>query len=52
MYSIAPVTVNNVAYAQRGLFVFHDAIGTNKYLLSRLVGAPDPAAEYNLSVAP
>lgn len=52
VYSIAPVTVNNLAYAQRGLFVFHDAIGTNKYLLSRLVGAPDPAAEYYLSVVP
>ena len=52
VYSIAPVTVNNVAYAQRGLFVFHDAIGTNRYLLSRLHGMPNPNAEYYLSVVP
>jgi chitinase len=52
VYSLAPVTVNGTTYAQRGLFVFHDAIGTNKYLLSRLHGTPDPDAEYYLSVVP
>jgi hypothetical protein len=50
--SIPPVTVNDVSYAQRGLFVFHDAIGTNKYLLSRLDRVPNPNAEYYLSVVP
>lgn len=34
------------------LFVFHDAVGTNKYLLSRLFGMPNPDAEYYLSVVP
>ena len=52
VYSLGPVTVNNVGYAQRGLFVFHDATGTNKYLLSRLHGMPNPDAEYYLSVVP
>ena len=52
VYSLGPVTVNNVGYAQRGLFVFHDVVGTNKYLLSRLHGMPNPDAEYYLSVVP
>jgi len=52
VYSLGPVSVNNVAYAQRGLFVFHDAVGTNKYLVSRLHGMPNPDAEYYLSVVP
>jgi len=52
VYALGPVTVNNLAYSQRGLFVFYDAVGTNKYLLSRLAGTPNPDAEYYLSVVP
>lgn len=52
VYGIGPLTVGGTAYAQRGLFVFHDAVGTNKYLLSRLFGMPNPDAEYCLSVVP
>ncbi len=52
VYGIGPVTVNNLAYSQHGLFVFYDAVGTNKYLLSRLDGMPNPDAEYYLSVVP
>ena len=52
VYALGPVTVNNIAYNQHGLFVFYDAVGTNKYLLSRLDGVTDPDAEYYLSVVP
>lgn len=52
VYGIGPVTINGTPYAQEGLFVFHDAVGTNKVLLSRLKGMPNPDAEYYLSVVP
>jgi hypothetical protein len=52
VYGIGPVTVNAIAYGQHGLFVFYDAIGTNKYLISKLEGMPNPDAEYYLSVIP
>jgi hypothetical protein len=52
VYGIGPVTINGSPYAQQGLFVFHDAVGTNKYLLSKLKGMPNPDAEYYLSVVP
>jgi hypothetical protein len=50
VYSLAPVLVNGATYAQRGLFVFHDASGTSKYLISKLDAMPNPDAEYYLSV--
>lgn len=52
VYSLGPVTVAGTAYAQRGLFVFHDAANTNKYLISRLHGVTDPDVEFYLSVVP
>lgn len=52
VYALGPVTVNNLAYSQHGLFVFYDAVGANKYLLGRLDGMPNPDAEYYLSVVP
>ncbi len=52
VYALGPVTVNDLAYSQHGLFVFYDAVGTNKYLLSRLDGIPNPDAQYYLSVVP
>lgn len=52
LYSLAPVTVDGATYGQRGLFLFHDAIGTNKYLISRLARIANPDAEYYLSVVP
>ncbi len=52
VYAIGPVSVNGVSYAQYGLFVFHDAIGSNKYLISKLAAMPNPDAEYYLSVVP
>lgn len=51
-YTFAPVRVNGRDYAQQGLFVFHDAVGTDKYVLSKLLGAPGPDLEYYLSVVP
>lgn len=50
VYALGPLTINGTAYSQRGLFVFHDAGGATKYLISRLHGVNDPAAEYYLSV--
>lgn len=52
VYGIGPMTISGTPYAQEGLFVFHDAFGTSKYLLSRLKGMPNPDAEYYLSVVP
>ncbi|WP_251969722.1 hypothetical protein [Sphaerotilus microaerophilus] len=46
--SIPPVSVGGVGYAQEGRFVFHSADGSVKWLISRLVGMPDPASEYQL----
>ena len=50
VYSIGPFSVAGNSYAQEGLFVFHDAIGNDKYLISKLDGMPNPLAEYYLSV--
>ena len=50
VYSIGPFSVAGNSYAQEGLFVFHDAIGDDKYLISKLDGMPNPLAEYYLSV--
>ena len=50
VYSIGPFSVSGKTYAQEGLFVFHDSIGTDKYLISRLDGMPNPLAEYYFSV--
>ena len=50
VYSIAPFEVAGTTYTQQGLFVFHDSIGEDKYLISRLDGMPTPLAEYYLSV--
>ena len=49
VYSIGLVTVNDTAYSQQGLFVFHDAAG-KKYLISRLDEMPNPDTRYYLSV--
>jgi hypothetical protein len=50
VHSISPVQVAGSAYAQRGLFVFHSADGQHRYMVSRLVGMPNPAAEYYVTV--
>lgn len=52
VYTIGPVTVNDIGYAQRGLFVFHGPLDNKKYMLSWLEGMPNPDAEYYLSVIP
>lgn len=49
VYSIRPLRVDDVDYLQRGLFAFHDATTTRKYLLSRLPDVPDADAAYYLS---
>lgn len=48
LYSMAPKTVSGKDYAQRGLFIFHNAAGTQRFVISRLVGMPNPDAEYYL----
>jgi len=48
-YAFPPVAIGSTTYAQRGLFVFHQA-GGSKVLISRLNAVPDRSAEYLLSV--
>lgn len=50
VYSIPVIHVGDADYAQHGLFVFHGAGGTQKYLISRLKDMPDPTTEFYLSV--
>jgi hypothetical protein len=52
VHAIGPVTVGERSYPQRGLFVFHDATGTRKILISKLDGMDDRGAEYYLSIVP
>jgi hypothetical protein len=48
--SLAPVPVAGTAYAQRGMLVFHSADGQHRYMISRLLEMPDPAAEFYVTV--
>lgn len=50
VWSIPPMTVAGINYAQRGLFVFHSANGQRVFMLSRLSGMPNPDAEYYITV--
>ncbi|MBS0580676.1 MAG: hypothetical protein JSR36_15575 [Proteobacteria bacterium] len=49
VYSLPSVTVSGKAYPQRGLFVFHSADGTQRFLVSMLYGEPNPATQYYVS---
>ena len=46
VYSLPPIEVAGHPYAQHGLFVFYSADGSERLLISRLRGMPNPAAEY------
>lgn len=50
VHSIPPATVAGASYRQRGLFVFDQANGGRRFLISRLSKYSDPATEYQLSV--
>ncbi|MCU0757875.1 MAG: hypothetical protein MUF07_01565 [Steroidobacteraceae bacterium] len=50
VHSIGPAIVSGTGYRQRGLFVFDQANGGRRFLISRLLGYPDPATEYQLSI--
>ena len=50
VHTLGPVTVNDLDYAQVGLFVFHNTAGNRKFLVSKLENIPNPLAEYYLSV--
>ena len=50
VFAISPIVVDDRSYPQRGLFVFHDAAGSRKILLSKLDALENPDAEYYLSV--
>jgi hypothetical protein len=51
LYSVPPIEVDDSAYAQRGLFVFHSANGAHRYMISRLSALPGlPAETHYLSV--
>lgn len=49
-YWVPNMKVSGNDYRQHGLFVFHDAAGTARILITRLEGMPNPDAEYYLSV--
>ncbi len=49
LYSLPDVTLAGQAYPQRGLFVFHSADGTQRFLVSMLYGEPNPATQYYVS---
>lgn len=50
VFSIAPLAVDGTTYAERGLFVFHDATSSRKVMISRLKGMTNPKKEYYLSL--
>lgn len=52
VFSIPPFDVDDVAYRQQGLFIFHDEGTGKKVMLSRLRNMEDPAREHYLSVIP
>ena len=49
-HSVSPVTIDGFDYAQRGVYVFHDAANGRKYVIGRAVNSPDPLQTYFLSV--
>jgi len=50
VYAITPFVLGERAYPQRGLYVFHDAAGSRRVLLSKLDGTADRGAEFYLSL--
>lgn len=52
VFSIPPFEVDDVAYRQQGLFIFHDESSGKKVMLSRLRDMGDPGLEHYLSVIP
>lgn len=50
VYSLTPIAVDSSSYSQRGLFVFHSADGSHRYLISRLFQYPGNAGPYYLTV--
>ena len=50
VHTLGPVTVNELDYPQIGLFVFHNAAGDRKFVISKLEHMPNPLTEYYLSV--
>jgi hypothetical protein len=49
LYSLPAVALAGQSYPQRGLFVFHSADGTQRFLISMLYGEPNPATQYYIS---
>ncbi len=49
LYSLPNVALAGQSYPQRGLFVFHSADGTQRFLISMLYGEPNPATQYYIS---
>jgi hypothetical protein len=45
-FSLPPLTVESDRYPQRGLFLFHDASGDGRYLVSVAAGLDEPSASY------
>lgn len=51
-YSLTPFTVSGTTYAQWGMFAFHSADGSQRYVVSRLYGMLNPQAEFYISRLP
>jgi hypothetical protein len=49
-YAFNLVSIDGFDYAQSGLYVFHDATNSRKYVIGRAVNSPDPRQDYFLSV--
>jgi chitinase len=48
-YSFSPLSIGGRSYAQQGRFVFHSADGTQRYLLTQLLGMPNAGTEFYIS---
>ena len=48
-YSLSPLMVGAESYDQHGLYVFHNAAGNQRFVVSRLRGMTDPYAEFYIS---
>lgn len=51
-YSFSPLELGARSYLQQGRFVFYGADGTQRYVISQLLGMPNPDTEFYISQLP
>lgn len=49
-YSLPLADVGGGTYLQKGRFIFHNAAGTQKFLVSQVIGMPNPDTEFYFNV--